>query len=334
MGQRQEIGDDAAAVVRARQLCTDLGATWSSEGVTVKREGASWHVVRRSPTVSIIVRGSDGTCTSFADLGLSDEVYRRKGRQARVVDGHVQAWDAGERALRHAGQWDDGWEHGNLRDLADQPGADRAKDAHSDRYTLEWLKKAPGYEGAYGRATMTLDLVTGRPVGFTVNVLQFTPPARTMTRDEAVAAVTRPWSTEYLRLRNAGYGREAEQFYGGVNAQTIRAGLFLQVRDDGSACFGSDYGERLANEGKARLCWVFGHEGTEIAVDAENGQPFSGGVSKASADLARMNPPRNPYWSPTSGVMENPLLHGPLPLCAAATVGVALGWELRSLLRR
>ncbi|MCC6402751.1 MAG: hypothetical protein IT207_01950, partial [Fimbriimonadaceae bacterium] len=228
---------------------------------------------------------------------------------------------------------DTNWERFELRPLGDQPGAERAKDAHSDRYTLEWLKKAEGYEGAYGRATMTLDLVTGRPVGFTVNVLDFEPPSRVITRDEAMRHVRQRWIAEKDRFQSAGYMGAAERYFGWPEPPNPEATLVLMIRDDGSACFGSTYGERLASEGKARLCWVFGHGGTEIAIDAENGEPFAGGISKSSIDAERANPTRDPYVVPP-GVMQNPLIHGPLPSAAAGVAGLVAGWWLRARLTR
>lgn len=330
----QEIRVADEAIERAAPFCQAIGRHWTHEFATAKKLEDTWQVEDHRDGLVALIDAETGACGAFIDHKLSDEIYRRKNRQSRSLPSQTEAWETGEATLRFARNWDNAWVRGELRPLADQPGADSAKDAHSDRYTLEWLKKDSRYPGAYGRATMTLDLVTGRPVMFTVNVLQFEHPARILSRDEAVEKVRRLWSAEYLRLKNAGYAGEAELFYGGVGEQHIRSGLVLQVRDDGKACFGSGYGERLATEGKARLCWVFGKKGTEIAIDAESGEPFSGGVSKASADSAKRNPPRNPNLPPPAGVMENPLVHGPLPLAGTGLLGFVVGWIVRGRMRR
>lgn len=299
----QEIRVEADAVARAARLCQEIGRRWTADNASARRLASSWQVQDRPGGLLVMVDSETGACSALVDLSLSDEVYRRKAAVPRSLQSHAEAWAAGERVLRHAGQWDAEWQRGELRPLADMPAATNAKDAHSDRYTLEWLKKAPGYEGSYGRATMTIDLVTGRPVGFTVNVLQFEPPARTLPRREALEAVRRHWNAEFDRLVDAGYGGEANLWFKWPAEPEAR--MVLQVRDDGSACYGSDYGERMANEGKARLCWVFGNEGTEIAIDAENGQPFSGGVSKASVDAAKRNPPRDPFLNRKAGPLDD-----------------------------
>jgi len=334
LAHSQAIGDDEAAMSRAERLCEAMGRDWEAEGTRVGRLASSWRVQNRQSGFIVMLEGATGCCTSYVDLKLSDQVYNRKAAQVRTVQSHDEAWAAGESVLRDAGQWDSSWDRGELKPLGDQPGADDAKDAHSDRYTLEWLKRAEGYGGAYGRATMTLDLVTGRPVGFTVNVSDFELPPRIMPRPDALSAVRRHWIAEKDRLIDAGYGGEAEQWYGWPGTQEERSRLVLQVRQDGTACFGSDYGQRMSDQGKARLCWVFGYKGTELAVDAENGEPFAGGVSKASVDAARANPPRNPYLPPPAGVTESPWTHGPLPTAAIGVTGLILGWCVRGLVAR
>ncbi len=325
---------ESDAIDRAARLLHQIGRDWSPANAKAQRLNQSWQVDDRAGGIIAMVDTETGACSALVDLALSDEVYRRKGMRERVVAGRAEAWATGETVLRHAGQWDTNWERFELRPLGDQPGAERAKDAHSDRYTLEWLKKAEGYEGAYGRATMTLDLVTGRPVGFTVNVSDFELPSRIMPRSDALSAVRRHWSAEKGRVIDSGYGGKADEWFGWPSDQDALSRLVLQVRQDGTACFGSDYGQRMSDQGKARLCWVFGYNGTELAVDAENGEPFAGGISKAAQEAARDNPPRNPYAPPPTGVTASPLYDLWLPVACASLAAFAIAWWLRGRVGR
>ena len=284
----QEIRTDEEAVHRAVSFVRAIGARDASvngRAGMINRPGTTyriWNVDLDNGSVSVSINPQSGVVTGYSDFKVSDLVTNRTRKHDNLVlreDGLV--WARAEGVLRAAGL--DKLSMVRKGVTYNSPPVGRWKSAF-DGFTVVTRFEEPvqGWEGHLNSATLTFDAVTGGLMLLSgSDQWRFDPPGRVMERGEALQAMQGVFSQclANARLRGARGQTDAWTWPGN---DAVLDKLRLEVLKGGNSAYGFTEGARLAEEHRARVCWLYEDSEVSLAIDAESGAPIALTVKKGS----------------------------------------------------
>lgn len=292
----QPIGIEQEAKARAAGFLRTLGREFDGalSIVEVSPPGSrrpDSYVVGTENGCNVEVLAQDGSVYSFHDSALELAMsHRARGSTRRFASG-PDAVPAAIEFLRAMGME-------SIQTLRDweSPGPAGRRDPEIERAILRLVQPAPGFEGWVNEVSVEVDLVSGAVVSGGGNVSwHFSPPGRTMSREEAVAALKAAWTAGAPHYANVAPGRDLA--WPG-DADAMRDAALFAYPPSGARAFTSSYGEQLDRNRTVPVCWTLGHAGLSIAIDAENGKLIRSDLAKGGGEQPPQEPAAGTFMTP------------------------------------